>query len=93
MSLRQALQGTAFEPSQPSLFTVEGLVYYLPEGAVRGLLADIAALGAPGSRVQFDFLHLDCLLGEDWVPAYRVTAQVGFEGYLSELVPPRTWTN
>ncbi len=51
-------------------------MYYLPEQAVGALLADIAALGAPGSRLQFDFLHLDALLGDACPPAYRVTAQV-----------------
>jgi O-methyltransferase involved in polyketide biosynthesis len=55
---------------------VEGLAYYLPEQSVFQLFADIASLGAPGSRLHFDFLHLDCLLGDACPPAYRVTAQV-----------------
>jgi O-methyltransferase involved in polyketide biosynthesis len=31
VTLGQALQGTGFDPSQPTVFTCEGLIYYLPE--------------------------------------------------------------
>jgi hypothetical protein len=47
----------AFDPSKPTLFTVEGLTYYLPTEAVQGLFAAMLKVAAPGSRVAFDFLH------------------------------------
>lgn len=46
-----------FDPSRPTLFTVEGLVYYLSEEAVRGLFGALLRVAAPGSRVAFDFLN------------------------------------
>jgi O-methyltransferase involved in polyketide biosynthesis len=49
----------AFDPNKPTLFTVEGLIYYLPKEAVQGLFAAMVKVAAPGSRVAFDFLHLE----------------------------------
>ena len=46
-----------FNPRLPTLFTVEGLIYYLPPAAVRKMMANIAEVAAPGSLVCFDFLH------------------------------------
>jgi O-methyltransferase involved in polyketide biosynthesis len=46
-----------FDPSQPTLFTVEGLIYYLSEEAVRGLFGAMLKVAAPGSIVDFDSLH------------------------------------
>lgn len=47
----------AFDPCAPTLFTVEGLIYYLPHNAVQALFASMLRVAAPGSRVAFDFLH------------------------------------
>lgn len=52
-----AAAAAAFDPSKPTLFTVEGLIYYLPQEAVRQLFAAMLKVAAPGSRVAFDFLH------------------------------------
>jgi hypothetical protein len=56
-----------FDPSQPTLFTVEGLIYYLPEEAVKGLFAAMLKVAAPGSRVAFDFLHKEVGRHSDWL--------------------------
>lgn len=48
-----------FDLQLPTLFTVEGLIYYLPESAVQQLFAAMLKVAAPGSRVAFDFLHKD----------------------------------
>ncbi|KIY99348.1 hypothetical protein MNEG_8616 [Monoraphidium neglectum] len=75
--LMDALEAAAvgFDRSKPALFTVEGLVYYLPGGSVARLLGGIAARAAPGSRVAFDFLSRDVLDGVRAAPAYKVTAR------------------
>jgi hypothetical protein len=52
-----------FDPSQPTLFTVEGLVYYLTPSAVQALFGAMLRVAAPGSRVAFDFLHQEVRLG------------------------------
>jgi O-methyltransferase involved in polyketide biosynthesis len=60
---------------------VEGLLYYLPHSAVLALFADIADLSAPGSRMVFDYLHVDALAcglsskAANVPPAWTVTAR------------------
>eukprot|EP00879_Flechtneria_rotunda_P007772 GHRR01008145.1.p2 GENE.GHRR01008145.1~~GHRR01008145.1.p2 ORF type:complete len:132 (-),score=31.68 GHRR01008145.1:2261-2656(-) len=49
----------------------EGLVYYLPPGAVEQLLSSISELSASGSRLMLDFLHLSCLAGTVWNPGFE----------------------
>lgn len=51
-----ALLQAGFDAGRPALWLVEGLVHYLPEQSVRGLLERISSLAAPGSR-----LGLDCV--------------------------------
>jgi O-methyltransferase involved in polyketide biosynthesis len=48
---------------QPTLFTLEGLLYYLPQDAALALMARVTQLSAPGSRVAFDFMHTAALEG------------------------------
>lgn len=55
--LAEALAGTGFDPSQPALFSAQGLVYYLPPEAVQQLLTAVRGLAAPGSRLVFDFMR------------------------------------
>jgi len=60
--LVDALVGTGFDPEVPSLFIVEGLLYYLPAQGVEELLRTIGArLMAPQSLLVLDFLHLDAV--------------------------------
>ncbi|GBF90902.1 hypothetical protein Rsub_03757 [Raphidocelis subcapitata] len=62
--LAEALaSSSSFDPSRPALFTAQGLLYYLPPRAVAGLLAGVRGIAAPGSRLAFDFMRLDCLSG------------------------------
>ena len=49
--LGTALSSTGFDPSLPTLFTMEGLIYYLPPDAARKLMKRIMQLSAPGSKV------------------------------------------
>ncbi|MEW5316214.1 MAG: hypothetical protein WDW38_007596 [Sanguina aurantia] len=63
-SLSDVLSRTAFDPARPALFTVEGLLYYIPLSAVESLFRSISSIAAPGSRVCFDFLDSDVLEGK-----------------------------
>ncbi|GLI66322.1 hypothetical protein VaNZ11_010101, partial [Volvox africanus] len=60
-----------FNPLDKTLFTVEGLIYYLPPLAVARLLVSLRAVASPGSRVAFDFLHQDVFSGRRWEPGYE----------------------
>jgi O-methyltransferase involved in polyketide biosynthesis len=48
--LDEALKGTGYDPSAPTLFTLEGLLYYLPSAAAQGLFERISSMCAPGGR-------------------------------------------
>ncbi|PNH09534.1 putative S-adenosyl-L-methionine-dependent methyltransferase [Tetrabaena socialis] len=71
--LAEALAGTGFDPTQPALFTVEGLIYYLPKEACAALFAAISDYSAPGSRLYFDFMATAALEGRGSFPGFKVT--------------------
>ncbi len=52
------------------------LIYYLPAEAVSKLIASVAQLAAPGSRLLFDFLRQDALDGTAHFPGYDNCATV-----------------
>lgn len=82
--------GAPFDPRRRTLFTVEGLLYYLDPSAVRRLLAGIREVAAPGSRLAFDYLHADVFDGRRYEPGYetlRLTVANKGEPFLSALDP------
>jgi hypothetical protein len=50
------------------MFIIEGLVYYLPPEAFKKSLTGISETAVAGSRLFFDFLHLDALSNEITMP-------------------------
>ena len=66
--LSDALERVGFESEKPSLFAWLGVVIYLTRETVRGSLAEIAELSAPGSELVFEFgLPTEDLAGEELV--------------------------
>ncbi|KAL6745676.1 S-adenosyl-L-methionine-dependent methyltransferase [Haematococcus lacustris] len=63
VDLGAVLLPAGFNPTEPALFTVEGLLYYLPQEAALALMGRITQLACPGSKVVFDFLHAAALAG------------------------------
>lgn len=53
--LSQTLQQAGLDPREPTFFTLEGVVMYLPEATVRKTLRAIAAFGGPGTRLVVDY--------------------------------------
>jgi methyltransferase (TIGR00027 family) len=53
----EALPADGFDAAAPSAWLVEGLLMYLEEANVRGLLQAAAALAAPGSRLGADLFN------------------------------------
>ena len=51
-----ALVTAGFDPDRPSAWVAEGLLFYLPETAVRQLLDDTYRLAAPGSYLVADMM-------------------------------------
>jgi methyltransferase (TIGR00027 family) len=49
-----AFQASAFDPAQPSLWLLEGFLFYLPNHAITQLLDQVTDLAASGSWLGFD---------------------------------------
>ncbi|KAL6747756.1 S-adenosyl-L-methionine-dependent methyltransferase [Haematococcus lacustris] len=81
VDLGDALGPAGFNPAQPTLFTMEGLIYYLPPSAAQALMGRITQLSAPGSKVVFDFMHATALEGREKSPdgykyaGFKITAK------------------
>ncbi|MGW6394931.1 SAM-dependent methyltransferase [Streptomyces sp. NPDC055103] len=46
-----------YDPSLPSTWLLEGLLYYIPEADVHRMLDRVAAISAPGSRITADIVN------------------------------------
>ncbi|GLI62698.1 hypothetical protein VaNZ11_005374 [Volvox africanus] len=71
--LAEALADTGFNPRLPTLFTLEGLMYYLPADACAALFHSLASLSVPGSRIYFDFMAAAALEDRAKFPGFKVT--------------------
>ncbi len=52
-----ALLESGFNPSQPSAWLLEGLLFYLPDAAITRALEEVSALACLGSRLGFDIIN------------------------------------
>lgn len=57
----QALLRAGFERTQPSLWLLEGLFFYLPSATIIHVLDDVTRLAVPGSRLGFDVIDEEML--------------------------------
>ncbi len=71
------LRAAGFDPDRPSCWIVEGLLQYLPEPAVHGLLDAITALSAPGSRLVVDVVGAGLLASAQARPILDAMAAAG----------------
>ena len=72
-SWAEALCAAGYRPHEPSVWLVEGLLYYLEEAVVHALLDRIAALTAPGSWLGADLVNRDSL----WSPLLQPWLVIG----------------
>lgn len=69
-----ALSAAGFDPAQPTAWSAEGLLVYLPPDAQDRLLDNITALSAPGSRIATE--HMDMRnIPSDWAQKLTQRAQ------------------
>ncbi|MFJ6297987.1 class I SAM-dependent methyltransferase [Streptomyces griseoviridis] len=73
----QSLRASGYDPTRPSVWVLEGLLYYLPEDAVRRLLTRIAACSAPGSEIAADLVNTAALTLPDMRPLLAVFEEWG----------------
>lgn len=80
-----ALTAAGFDPAQPTAWSAEGLLVYLPPEAQDRLFDNIAAVSAPGSRIATEHLDLRSI-PSDW--AQKLTERsrrIGSNINLAEL--------
>jgi methyltransferase (TIGR00027 family) len=73
-----ALLQAGFRPEAPSLWLVEGLLYYLEEADARRLLAEASRLAAPGSALGCDMVSASFFTSPFTAPARAVLAARGW---------------
>jgi methyltransferase (TIGR00027 family) len=80
-----ALREAGFDPRQPTAWSAEGLLVYLPPEAQDRLFDNIAALSAPGSRIATE--HMDMRdVPADWAERLTERSQrIGSDINLAEL--------
>lgn len=68
----QALVEAGYRPDEPSVWLLEGLLFYIPEDGVHRVLDQVAELSAPGSRIAADVVNAAALT----LPRQRVLLDV-----------------
>jgi methyltransferase (TIGR00027 family) len=54
---RADLVAAEFDPTRPAVWLLEGVLYYLPEAGVRGLLTELEQFCRPGSPLACDMIN------------------------------------
>jgi len=72
-TLADALKATNFDAKLPTVYIVEGLIYYLEQPAVDALYKSIGDIAAPGSALTYDFANT-CLFHNNCpgLAAYKI---------------------
>eukprot|EP00884_Botryococcus_braunii_P006996 jgi/Botrbrau1/16298/Bobra.0066s0067.1 len=73
--LKEALTAGGFDPAQRTMFTCEGILCYLPRSARDNLMKQISEIAVSGSRLCFDFIHEDALMGRKEYVGYKAGAK------------------
>ncbi|WP_405020689.1 SAM-dependent methyltransferase [Kitasatospora sp. NBC_00070] len=71
------LLAAGYDPSVPSTWLLEGLLYYLPEADTHRILRRVAAISAPGSRIAADLVNTDALTAPQMTALLAVFADWG----------------
>ncbi|MEU8874828.1 SAM-dependent methyltransferase [Streptomyces javensis] len=72
-----ALVAAGYRPEEPSLWLLEGLLYYLTDDETRRLLSRVADLTAPGSRIAADMVSATTLTAPAVAPLLEVFERQG----------------
>jgi methyltransferase (TIGR00027 family) len=72
-----ALTASGFDPSEPAVWLIEGLLQYLDEADVRTLFDKVNALSAPNSTVLYDIVGKTLLASPAMAPLLTKMAEQG----------------
>lgn len=74
---RERLIASGFDPQAPSLWLLEGFLFYLPAASIVSIIDTVTELAAAGSRMGFDIIN-GAMLTSDWTrPWVEMQAQSG----------------
>src|SRR5215217_2017991 len=86
-SWSEALLEAGYEAREPSVWLVEGLLFYMSEAAVHLLLDAVRALASPGSRLSADLVNEELLRSPTLWPLLSTFAGRGLVGYFGANDP------
>lgn len=88
-----ALLEAGYDAGEPSVWLVEGLLFYLTRRAVRGLLDEVGALAATGSRLGLDLMNWNMMFSPVAWPQLSALARRGARGRFGTNVPEEFLTS
>ncbi len=83
------LVDAGFDPSAPAAWLAEGLLFYLPDAVLRGVLATATRLSVPGSRLGFDIPNR-AVLSSPWTRPWLEMQAAAGAPWLGTMDDPRT---
>jgi methyltransferase (TIGR00027 family) len=86
-SWSKALLNAGYEAQEPSVWLMEGLLFYMSETIVRNLLDVAGALAAPGSLLGMDLVNRNLLRSLTMRPLLRAFARRGASGHFGVNYP------
>jgi methyltransferase (TIGR00027 family) len=85
----EALLASGYHPERPSVWLIEGLLYYLTSGAVHRLLDKVGALTATGSLLGLDVMNRGLFFSLVAWPLQAALARLGAPGRFGTNDPER----
>jgi len=85
----EALLGAGYQPEKPSVWLIEGLLFYLTRSAVRGLLEKVGMLTTAGSLLGLDVMNRGLFLSPVAWPMRAALARRGAPGKFGTNDPER----
>ncbi|MBA4115525.1 MAG: SAM-dependent methyltransferase [Rubrobacter sp.] len=76
----KALLAAGYQPERPSVWLIEGLLFYLPRAAVHGLLEKVGALTTTGSLLGLDVMNRGLFFSPMAWPMQAALARRGAPG-------------
>jgi methyltransferase (TIGR00027 family) len=83
----EALLAAGYKAEEPSVWLIEGLLFYLPGAAVHGLLEKVTTLTAPGSLLGLDLMNRNLLFSPMAWSQLATLARRGAQGQFGTNVP------
>ncbi len=82
-----ALEGCGYDPEKPSVWLIEGLLFYLTRRSVRELLDKVGTLSGPGERLGLDLMNWNMMFSPVAWTQMNALARRGAKGRFGTNVP------